>query len=70
MQFQLNSKNRAKINYYKGIKCYLEVRGKEKAWFLDFSLSFAIFLACIIGKPLMHQVNGTELCLDILIFAK
>lgn len=45
-------------------------RGKEKAWFLDFSLSFAIFLACIIGKLLMHQENSTGLCLDILIFAK
>lgn len=45
-------------------------RGEEKAWFLDFNLSSATFLACVIGKPLMHQENGTELCLDILIFAK
>lgn len=45
-------------------------RGREKTCFLDFSLSFAIFLACVIGKPLMHQENGTELHLDILIFAK
>ena len=44
--------------------------GGEKTRFLVFSLSFAIFLACITGKSFMHKENGTELTSGILTFAK
>lgn len=54
MQIKINE-NRVKTNGYNRIMLFGDSSGGQKTRFLDFSLSFTTFLACVTGKSYTRQ---------------